>query len=414
MSQKEADRAYIFKEVKEKKISLKKASQLLSMSYSHAKRLHKIFKIEGIKGLISKKRGRKSNRAIPKEKRQEIAKIISERYKGCKPLFVSEKLEEYHGIKYSSECIRQLMIEYHLWIPKQKKRKVHQRRARRASEGELVQVDASDHDWFEGRGPRCHLHIFIDDASSKIQSGYFALGETTEAYFRACHSYFEREGRPINIYTDKRGTFKVNHGKKEGETQFKRAMKELGVNIIYAHSPEAKGRVERAFGTLQERLVWEMRIRGISSLEKANEYLPEYLEQHNKRYSEPPRSSFNAHREIDPKKPLKYILCKKEQRIVSKNLEVQFNNEIYQLNAEKDLEIKLKGAKINILTTLEGELAFEYEGISLSYTSYREVKYQKPKMELQMLVDRWSDGLGKSKKPPKHHPWKQSPQNSFY
>jgi len=306
------------------------------------------------------------------------------------------------------------MIEYHLWIPKQKKRKVHQRRARRASEGELVQADASDHDWFEGRGPRCHLHIFIDDASSKIQSGYFALEETTEAYFRASQSYFEEQGRPISLYTDKRGTIKVNHGKKEGETQFKRAMKELGINIIYAHSPEAKGRVERAFGTLQERLVWEMRIRGISSVEKANEYLPEYLQQHNKRYSELPQSSFNAHRKIDPKKPLKYILCKKEQRTVSKNLELQFKNEIYQLRAKEGFEVKLKGARINILKTLEGELAFEYKGLSIDYASYGEVKYQKPKIELKTLLDKWSDGRRQKKKPSKHHPWKQSPKNSLY
>ena len=202
--------------------------------------------------------------------------------------------------------------------------------------------------------------------------------------------------------------------KKKERHSLKRAMKELGINIIYAHSPEAKGRVERAFGTLQERLVREMRIKGISSLEKANEYLPEYLEKHNKRYSESPQSSFNAHRKIDPKKPLKYILCKKEQRTVSKNLEVQFKNEIYQLRAKEGFEVKLKGVRINILKTLEGELAFEYKGLSIDYASYGEVKYQKPKIELKMLLDKWSDGRRQKKNPPKHHPWKQSPKNSLY
>jgi len=135
-------------------------------------------------------------------------------------------------------------------------------------------MDASDHKWFEDRGPRCHLHLLVDDATSKIYGGYFTKEETTEGYFRACFPYFERKGLPLSFYHDKRGTFKANNGNKRGDTQFGRAMKELEIGMIYAHSPEAKERIERIFGTLQESLVWEMRIEGISTIEEANLYLP--------------------------------------------------------------------------------------------------------------------------------------------
>lgn len=405
MSQKEVDRALILARVKEQTISLKKASKLLFLSYSHTKRLSVCFKKEGPKGLISKKRGKKSNRAICEGKQKEIIKIICKYYRGCKPLFISEKLEQYHNINYSSEFIRQLMIKHHLWIPKVKKVKVHQRRKRRDSEGELVQLDASDHDWFEERGPRSHLHIFIDDATSKIYSGYFTPEETTEGYYRASQIYFEKEGRPISLYSDKRGTFKVNQGNTAGDTQFGRAMKELQINIIFAHSPQAKGRVERAFKTLQERLVWEMRIRGISCIEKANEYLPEFLEKHNQRYSEPPASSFNAHRPLNPI-TLKYILSTKETRTVSKNLEVQYNNQTYQLKPPINLELKLKKAKITAITTLEKELVFDYQGTHIEYVHYSELLYQKPKMKIEHLLNNWKDGQRLSKKPPRNHPWR--------
>ena len=280
MSSKETERALRMQDVKSGIITVKKASILLGLSYTQTKRLWSRFKKEGPKGLISLKRGRKSNRAVPNERRQEIAKIIIDNYYDCKPLFVSEKLAERHNITFSSEFIRQLMIEYHLWMPGKSKKKNHQRRERRECEGELVQIDASDHCWFEDRGPRCHLHALIDDATSKIHGAYFTPEETTEGYYRACLPYFEREGLPVSFYNDKRGTFIVNKGKNRGETQFSRAMKELGIKMVFAHSPQAKGRIERAFGILQERLVWEMRIAGISTIEEANKFLPSFLQEH--------------------------------------------------------------------------------------------------------------------------------------
>ena len=336
----------------------------------------------------AQKRGRKSNRAVPQKKREEIAQIIEENYKGCKPFFISEKLAQYHALKYSSEFIRQLMTEYQLWFPKRKKINTHPRRERRESIGELLQADASDHNWFEGRGPRSHLHLFIDDASSSIEGGRFELEETTEGYYRAFQPILEEKGRPVHLYTDKRGVFVVNQGNKKGKTQFRRALDELQITLILAHSPQAKGRIERAFKTLQERLVWEMRIRGINTLEEANHFLPKYLEEHNKKYARSPKNPSDAYRPLNKNKELKYILCKKTKRKVTKNLEIQYNNDIYQLTPPSG--ISLRNQKITVITTLDNEIFFEYQGHLLDAVQYED-RYTKPKQSLYECIDKWKN-----------------------
>jgi transposase len=410
MSQKEVDRALVLAKVKATQITLKQAAREMNISYPQSKRLWSRYKKEGPKGLISRKRGVKSNHAVPKEERKKIVRIISEHYQDCKPLFISEKLEQHHGIKYSSEFIRQVMIEYHLWFPKANKAKRHPRRIRRASEGELLQGDASDHDWFEGRGPRCHLHLFVDDATSKIAGGWFGLEETTEGYYQALGPILEEKGRPVNIYTDKRGTFVVNQGNKRGKTQFARAMKELEINMIIAHSPQAKGRIERAFGTLQERLVWEMRINRICTTEEANSYLPKFFEEYNSKYGEQPSNPIDAYRPLNQYSSLKYILSTKEERKVSKNLEVQYKNQIYQLSSPIGLQLSLKNAIVSAITTLNGELAFEYQGHLLKHICYSELEYKEPEICIDGLLANWKDGRGKKTKPSKHHPWKRVTQ----
>lgn len=406
MSTKEVDRSLVLQNVISKIINLKKGAQLLGISYPQAKRLLSKFKAHGPQGLISKRRGKKSNRAIPEIIRLEIVKIIRTFYYGCKPLFISEKLKERHNIAYSSEFIRKLMIHHQLWFPNQSKKKAHQRRDRRESEGELVQMDASKHRWFEERNSQCHLHLLVDDATSSIYGGYFTPEETTEGYFRACFSYFLQKGLPLNFYNDKRGTFIVNQGKERGETQFARAMRELNVKMIFAHSPEAKGRIERVFGTLQERLVWEMRIDGISTIEDANMFLPKYIERYNKQFAVEPASSFNAHRPLNQNQDLKYTLCEKEVRTVSKNLEVQYNSQIYQLIVDKNIQLRIKNAKIDVITTLDGELHFQFFGKEILYKTFNNQPFKSPDYDSAILVKNWKTPL--SKKPSKQHPWRGS------
>lgn len=216
------------------------AAEFIQRSYRQVKRLWKEYKTLGNKGLISKKRGKPSSRRIPEKRRAEIAEIIASKYWDFKPGLATEKLEEIDEIVLSSETIRQIMIEYRIWLPRKGKGSVHQRRERRECIGALLQTDASQHLWFEDRGPKCHFYIIIDDATSEVTDGYFELEETTEGYFRLFEPYFQRNGLPVSIYSDKRGVFKVNQGKKRGITQFGRAMRELGIKIIYAHSAPAK------------------------------------------------------------------------------------------------------------------------------------------------------------------------------
>lgn len=404
MSSKEIDREFVLIKVKDKQLNLVQASHLLGLSYPQTKRIWSKYKKEGRKSLISKKRGKPSNRTISCQKKQEIIQIIEKQYQYCKPLFISEKLKERHNICFSSEFIRQLMISHNLWVPHTKKRIVHQRRERRKCEGELVQIDASNHAWFENRGPKCHLHLLVDDATSKIMGGYFAPEETTEGYFKACLPYFEKMGRPINFYSDKRGTFVVNQGSKEKETQFRRAMRELGINMITAHSPQAKGRIERIFGTLQERLVWEMRLSNISTIEEANVFLPSFFETYNKKYPEKSTNTPNAHRPLNQEMGLKYILCRKDERIVSKNLEVNHSNQIYQLHPPEELKLRLKKSKIMVITALDNEVVFEYNGTYIKYVLYNE-QIKNRCINIESIGDNW-----KPKKvyiPPKDHPYRR-------
>jgi transposase len=411
VSQKEMDRAFALSKVKENQITLKEAAHVMSISYAQTKRLWARYKKEGSKGLISKKRGRRSNRAVSQEERERIAQIIQKNYQGCFPLFTCEKLRQYYQVHYSSEFIRSLMIDYQLWFPKRKKTSIHPRRQRRESAGLLLQADASDHDWFECRGPRCHLHLFIDDATSRIEGGRFELEETTKGYYRALKPVLEKKGRPVQLYTDKRGTFVVNQGKRKEKTQFARAMEELEIEMIIAHSPQAKGRIERAFGTLQKRLVWEMRIRDICTLEEANNFLPKFLEEHNKKYAKRPISPFDAYRPLNKNKPLKYILSKKEKRKVSKNLEVQYEKELYQLDPPNGVQIQ--NQNITVITTLDNEQFFEYQGHLLGAVRYSDIEGREPRACIDQLIGNWKARQKKAYQPSMKHPWRRAVPNQM-
>lgn len=337
MSRKEIKRLEIIQQVESKQINQLIAAERLDLTTRQVRDLQKRYRQEGALGLLSKRRGKPSNNQIATSKISQALGLLRSTYFGFGPTFAAEKLFEQHQLKFSVERIRQLMIENGLWI--QRKRRAinhHQMRTRRSRFGELVQIDGSPHDWFEGRGEKCCLLVFIDDATSKIVAMLFTPQECTQAYFDAIENYIKRYGRPIAFYSDKHGIFRVNMPEateySTGDTQLSRALKELDIELICANSPQAKGRVERANKTLQDRLVKEMRLRGISTIEAANAYLPEYIEQHNQRFAKEPACSIDAHRQGLPKDDVLHLIFSVQTTSkLSKNLELSYENTIYQI-----------------------------------------------------------------------------------
>src|SRR5689334_7192609 len=269
------ERFKVLERLKAKKIKQIDAAKLLGRSERQVRRLMKRYLEDGAKGLTSRLRGKPGNHQLPKKLKSEALNLIAKNYSDFGPTFANEKLRNNHGIKMAVETVRGLMIEKRLWIAKEKSPPpLHLRRERRACEGEMEQMDASHHDWFEGRGPKCALHVSIDDATSKIMVMHFALTETAEGYFELMRQYLTKYGRPLNVYVDRHGIFSVNKkdplsDEKQHFTQFGRALQNLGINLIHARSAPAKGRVERVNRTLQDRLVKELRLAGISDIDNA-------------------------------------------------------------------------------------------------------------------------------------------------
>lgn len=407
MTTKEAERFRLLKNYADNMISLVEISNILDISYRQTKRLWKAFRIHGASGLISKKRNNQ-NHSLDCNLEQTILSIIEQRYHDYGPTLISEKLKENYNIKISKETIRKIMIKHGLHKPKkQKKIKIYQRRKRRSCFGELVQMDGSPHNWFEGRGPYCTLLLAVDDATGNLLAGRFELTETTEGYFRLMENYLEQYGRPVCLYTDKYGSFRVNHGKDRSKpTQFARAMKELNIKMIAAHSPQAKGRIERANGILQDRLVKELRERGISTIEEANLFLPYYFKKHNKRFGKEPAASFNAHSPLNHNQDLNNILCNKETRKISKNMEINYKNEIYQIQEPNRIN-SLRGVRVQVIEKANGDMLIEYKGNFLNFVWYEELEKQPQIVDHKELVVQW-ERTTKKNKPNMSHPWRKS------
>jgi transposase len=314
MSNRELTRLEVMQRLKDKRLRQKEAARILGISTRQVKRLWRAYRQKGAKGLVSARRGKPSNNRLDGGVAQQALDLIKERYADFGPTLAHEKLTEVHKLPLSRESVRRIMIEEGMWRPKRaKKPSTHQMRERRACFGELVQIDGSDHDWFEGRGPKCTLLVYIDDATGQLLELWFVPDETFFGYCEASRHYFERYGKPVAFYSDKHGIFRVNQeqtvGLGSGLTQFGRAMQELDIQIICANTPQAKGRIERANQTLQDRLVKELRLLGISDIDSANAYLPEFRQDFNRRFAVAPRSNYDAHRpllkteKLDPIRP---------------------------------------------------------------------------------------------------------------
>jgi hypothetical protein len=410
MTKKEVHRAEIFARMDHKQMTRIQAAEELKLSLRQVIRLYKAYKKFGRDALRSKRRGKTGNHRITDEIRNRAADLVSrDIYQGFRPTLMKEKLCELHDIHLSRETVRQIMTEIGVWKPNSKKRPVvHQQRKRRARYGELVQIDGSPHDWFEDRGERCALLVYIDDATGRT-FGKFAQVESTGAYMDITREYIMRFGIPRTFYSDKHGIFRVNREgcvKEEMITQFGRALKELDIELICANSPQAKGRVERANSTLQDRLVKELRLAGVKTIEEANKFLEatKYWEKHNDRFSVPAVSEENAHKQSPSAEILDSILCIKNVRKISKNFELQYKNIIYQIRPEDQLR-SLKYAHVVVLEGLDGTINIEHNGRKIGFREYCKQDYVGQEMTSKEIERFLKEKKTRVVSP--NHPWKR-------
>ena len=413
MSNKELLRLEIMEKLRCGSLNQSQAADILRISIRQVKRLVRAFKNKGAKGLISQKRGVKSNHRLPEEVQKEVLGLILEKYGDFGPTLSHEKLLEVHRIKISVGSVRNLMISHEVWQPKKiKKKRIFQLRPRRPQEGELVQADGSEHAWFEERGPKCTLLVFIDDATSALKELRFVPSESVFSYFDATRNYIEKHGRPLAFYNDKHGVFRVNKDgalSGTGITQFGRAMKELDIRLIYANTPQAKGRVERSNRVLQDRLVKELRLQNISRIEEANAFIPMFIEKYNRRFAVIAQNSTNAHRPLLKTQNLDQIFTIKQERHLSKNLTLQYKNTIYQIISDRQ-SYALRGAKVMVGEDREGKIRLLYKGNELDYCIYHLQEKQADVIEAKLLEAEWKGIVKEPAKyvPSRNHPWKRS------
>ena len=407
MSKQELTRLEVMQRIKDKRLTQKEAAGMLKKSVRQIKRLFRAYKAQGAKGLISGRRGKPSNHRLDEQVEQQVLDLLKEKYEDFGPTLAHEKLTEVHKLQLSRESVRRIMIEEGMWKPKRaKKPSAHQMRERRACFGEMIQIDGSDHAWFEERGPKCTLLVYIDDATGQLVELWFVPDETFFAYCEASRHYFERYGKPVAFYSDKHGIFRVNQeqttGLGSGLTQFGRAMQDLDIQIICANSPQAKGRVERANQTLQDRLVKELRLRGISDIQAGNAYLPEFRDDFNRRFAVLPRSTHDAHRPLLKTENLDLILTHQKTGTLSKNLTVQSNHVIYQIQSDRP-DYAMRNAKVTVCENAKGDVTILYRNVPLEYTIFH-----KPARQAEVVDTKTLDHQIKlPQPPPSNHPWRQ-------
>jgi transposase len=414
MSRQELGRLEVIQQVVKKQIKQRQAAERLHLSARQIKRLKRAYQREGAQGLVSKKRGRASNHQLDSALKPLVTELLRTRYADFGPTLAHEKLTEDHHLAVSVEVVRRWMIQAGLWHPKRAKKPVlHPLRERRARCGELVQIDGSPYDWFEGRAAACTLLVYIDDATGRLMELWFTEAETTFSYFEATEHYVLRHGKPLAWYSDKLSVFRVNLPNDlsgTGTTQFTRAMKELDIEVICANTPQAKGRVERVNQILQDRLVKEMRLCGISSMAEGNAYAAEFIAKFNLRFAVVPRESEDAHRPLLPQDDLARILTVQELRVLSKNLTLNYHKVIYQIQTARPT-YALRNAQVVVRENRRGEIAIEYQGKPLRYTVYRRQARQgevTPSKQLNLALDELTQP-SKSRTPyipPPDHPWR--------
>lgn len=349
------------------------AASQLGISERQAQRLINRYRVSGAEGLVSRKRGQPSNRRLTESLKLRVLTLIRENYSDFGPTLAAEKLRERHDIRLSIETVRNWMTSDGLWVPHaRRKSRVYQPRHRRDCLGELIQIDGSHHDWFEGRAPKCCLLVFIDDATGRLMHLRFSESETAFDYMLATREYIEQHGKPVSLYSDKHAIFRVSgpENRNTTVTQFGRVLFDLAIELICANSSEAKGRVERANQTLQDRLIKEMRLEGVTGIEAANAWLATFIADFNRRFSRPARFPKDLHRPVqESPDELRDIFAWHDVRTVSKSLTFQYDKILYLMDPTEE-NSRLAGEKIKVLDYPDGTLAFHYGHRSLECQAF--------------------------------------------
>jgi hypothetical protein len=371
MSTQELNRLEIIGRVVERRLTQRKAAEQLDLSLRQVQRLCRSLRRAGPTGLISRKRGRPSNNRFSAAYRERVMDLVRAHYSDFGPTLACEKLTEFHGVAVSIETLRKWMIQAELWVPRSRRRsRPYQPRRRRSCLGELVQIDGCEHAWFEDRGPKCTLLVYVDDATSRLMELRFVESESVFDYFTSTKAYLQRHGRPVAFYSDKASIFRVAPRKSapngSGITQFGRALSELNVDILCANTPQAKGRVERAHLTLQDRLVKELRLRSIATLEAGNAYLPTFMASYNQRFAREPLSSHDAHRPVRDDEDLDTIFTWQEERKLSMNLTLTYKRVTYIVDPEPET-VLIGGKQCQIHEHEDGRVEILYNRQPLPY-----------------------------------------------
>jgi predicted DNA-binding protein (UPF0251 family) len=409
MSKRELERYPVIERSLKREITQAKAGELLELSERHIRRLVKRARLKGVRGLVHGNRGRPSPRKMSVEVEERIASIIGERYPDFTPLHAAEKLWERHKIGVSREKVRLIMVAKGLWKRRRRRKEDHVWRERKPHPGEMVQLDGSHHAWLEERGPKLVLMGYVDDATGRF-FGCFYDHEGVYPAMDSLRRYIERYGLPQALYLDKHSTYKTTRQpatdellrEEQAQTQFERALSELGIKVIHAHSPQAKGRIERAFGTLQNRLVKEMRLAGVSTCEEANRFLDGYLPTHNRRFMKEPLRPQDLHRPVPKSLSLDDIFCLQGIRTVNNGYIIKWTSRTFVLTRPS---LTLRRQKVVVREWFEGRLSIRFKGKDLEY---KEVDTVRPKPAVRVFA------IKIRRKPPKYippptHPWKRGP-----
>jgi hypothetical protein len=407
MSSRELKRLHVVHKAIDGEITQKTAASMLDLSERQVRRQVKSVRDSGDGGIVHRGRGQPSNRRFPEGFKSRVLILCRQKYRDFGPTLASEKLLEVDGLEVNRETLRQWRLEAGLWEGKRKKRRHRQWRVRKACFGEMVQMDGSHHAWLEERGPELVLMAYIDDATNTAYGQFYDYEGTLPA-MDSFKRYLRRYGLPVSVYLDKHSTYKSQRkltveeelaGVGEPLSQFERALKELGVKVIHAHSPQAKGRIERLFGTLQDRLVKEMRLRDITTRDEANAFLKEYLVTYNRRFRVTPANKANVHVKPEPYFNLDRYLCLKTRRIIRNDNTVAHKGKLYQIKETAP------SRKVIVEERINGSLHISCRGVSLKY---RQITKRPSKANPSSPPRK----TNKSLSPPRDHPWRRTPLKS--